>query len=188
VIAVNLDHDDDPSWYNGPPYAVCEHPIDEYVQHVCSLTRHGGNSGSFTDEQVKRFRNSGKDDIVEYVLPTTTEAPESFEASRAKWHAKWAEDAPMREEQDAAEWEALTALRTAKAAIKQQNGRSAAATCGPQFETPRVSPTYIVDAELALAGFSGEKYLRNVPQNPFSSRDHTKGTHLNPIQTAKGNS
>jgi hypothetical protein len=50
VIAIKLDHDDDPSWYNGPPYAVCECSIDEYVIHVCSLTRYGGNSGSFTDE------------------------------------------------------------------------------------------------------------------------------------------
>jgi hypothetical protein len=121
VIAIKLDHDDDPSWYNGPPYAVCECPIDEYVQHVCSLTRYGGNSGSYTDEEVERIRNTGKDNIVEYVVPPSTKAPETFEASRAKWLAKWAKEAPMREKQDAAEWEALTALRARKAVIKQQD-------------------------------------------------------------------
>jgi hypothetical protein len=41
VIAIKLDHDDDPSWYNGPPYAVCECPIDEYAIPACSLTRYG---------------------------------------------------------------------------------------------------------------------------------------------------
>lgn len=29
VIAIALDHDDDPSWYNGPPYAVAEQVFDE---------------------------------------------------------------------------------------------------------------------------------------------------------------
>jgi hypothetical protein len=115
VIAIKLDHDDDPSLYNGPPYAVCECPLDEYVIHVCSLTRYGGNSGSYTDEEVERIRSSGKEDIVEYVVPPPTEALESFEAGRAKWHAKWVEEAPMREERDAAEWKALTALRARKA-------------------------------------------------------------------------
>src|SRR3954453_17475616 len=27
--AIKLDHDDDPAWYNGPPYAVAEHVFDE---------------------------------------------------------------------------------------------------------------------------------------------------------------
>ena len=30
ISAIRLDHDDDPSWYNGPPYAVAEHVFDEY--------------------------------------------------------------------------------------------------------------------------------------------------------------
>jgi|SRR4029077_12255069 len=30
IAAIKLDHDDDPSWYNGPPYAVAEHVFDEY--------------------------------------------------------------------------------------------------------------------------------------------------------------
>lgn len=30
VIAINIsDHQDDPSWFNGPPYAVVEHVFDE---------------------------------------------------------------------------------------------------------------------------------------------------------------
>jgi hypothetical protein len=29
IAAVRLNHDDDPSWYNGPPYAVAETIFDE---------------------------------------------------------------------------------------------------------------------------------------------------------------
>jgi len=44
VIAIKLDHDDDPTWYYGPPYKVVESALDEYDLMVCSL-RHGeGNS------------------------------------------------------------------------------------------------------------------------------------------------
>jgi len=30
IAAIKLDHDHDPSWYNGPPYAVLESVFDEY--------------------------------------------------------------------------------------------------------------------------------------------------------------
>jgi hypothetical protein len=30
IAAIKLDHDDDSSRYNGPPYAVAEHVFDEY--------------------------------------------------------------------------------------------------------------------------------------------------------------
>lgn len=36
VIAIKLDQRD-PSWYNGPPYAVAEVVFDEYDQAGCSL-------------------------------------------------------------------------------------------------------------------------------------------------------
>jgi hypothetical protein len=29
VIAIRLNHDDDPTWYSGPPYALAEHIFDE---------------------------------------------------------------------------------------------------------------------------------------------------------------
>ena len=38
VIAIPLEHEDDPSWYNGPPYAVDEKVFDEYDQKGCRLT------------------------------------------------------------------------------------------------------------------------------------------------------
>jgi hypothetical protein len=120
VIAIKLNHEDDPSWYNGPPYAICERPIDEYEIHVCSRTRHGGNSYNFTDEEIERSSNSGKADIVVYTPPPMSpEERESFEAAQESvkvMRAKWIEEAPMREKQEAAEWEALSALRAAKAA------------------------------------------------------------------------
>lgn len=123
VIAIKLDHDDDPSWYGGPPYAVCEHTIDPHDSPACSLTRHGGNSGSFTDEEIEQSRNSGNADIVVYTPPSLSpEERESFEPTAKEnfkiLQAKWIEEAPLREQQDAAERAALTALRAAKAAIK----------------------------------------------------------------------
>lgn len=126
VIAIKLDHDDDPSWYNGPPYAVCEHTIDNSEIHICSLMRHGGNSYNFTDEEIERSRNSGKADTVVYTPPPMSpEERESFEAAAREsfkvMRAKWIEEAPMREKQEAAEWEALSALRAAKAAAKQKD-------------------------------------------------------------------
>ena len=36
VIAIKLDHEDDSSWYNGPPYAVAEFVFDEYDIEGCS--------------------------------------------------------------------------------------------------------------------------------------------------------
>ncbi len=37
ITAIKLDHDDDPSWYNGPPYAVAECVIDENDIGGCTL-------------------------------------------------------------------------------------------------------------------------------------------------------
>jgi len=36
IVAICLDHDDDPSWYNGPPYAVAESVFDEYDMNGCA--------------------------------------------------------------------------------------------------------------------------------------------------------
>jgi hypothetical protein len=63
VIAIQLIHDDDPSWYDGPPYAIPELPIEPHDFTACSLDRYGGNSDVFSDEEVERFKTSGKDDI-----------------------------------------------------------------------------------------------------------------------------
>jgi len=35
IVAIKLEHDDDPSWYNGPPYAVAEAALDEYDIEGC---------------------------------------------------------------------------------------------------------------------------------------------------------
>jgi hypothetical protein len=37
ITAIRLDHDDDPSWYNGPPYAVAEVVFDEDDMEGCTL-------------------------------------------------------------------------------------------------------------------------------------------------------
>ena len=50
IIAIKLDdvnsridRGDDPSWYNGPPYAVVEHVIDECDQPACAINREDSN-------------------------------------------------------------------------------------------------------------------------------------------------
>jgi hypothetical protein len=126
VVAIKLEHDDDPGMYNGPPYKICDHPLDEYVHHICSLTRHGGNSGSFTDEEIEQSRYSGKADIVVHTVPPMSpEERETFEAKAREsfkvMRAKWIEEAPMREKQAAIEWEALSALRAAKVPAKPKD-------------------------------------------------------------------
>lgn len=35
VSAIKLDHDHDPSWYSGPPYALAEHVLDEDDLEAC---------------------------------------------------------------------------------------------------------------------------------------------------------
>jgi hypothetical protein len=35
IAAIRLNHDDDPAWYNGPPYAVVESVFDEYDIEAC---------------------------------------------------------------------------------------------------------------------------------------------------------
>ena len=37
IAAIRLDHDDDPRWYNGPPYAVVEHVFDEEGIKDCEI-------------------------------------------------------------------------------------------------------------------------------------------------------
>jgi hypothetical protein len=59
VVAIQLNHEDDPSWYKGPPYAVVEHTIDAHDLRACSLRRDEGNSRFFTDAEVAKIRTSG---------------------------------------------------------------------------------------------------------------------------------
>jgi hypothetical protein len=35
IAAIRLNHDDDPAWYNGPPYAVVESVFDEFDIEGC---------------------------------------------------------------------------------------------------------------------------------------------------------
>ena len=35
VVAIALDHPEDPSWYDGPPYAVVEMVFDEEDRQAC---------------------------------------------------------------------------------------------------------------------------------------------------------
>ena len=39
IVAIKLDHDDDPSWYHGPPYAIEETIFDEETIATCRRAR-----------------------------------------------------------------------------------------------------------------------------------------------------
>ena len=39
AVAIRLDRDLGPSWYEGPPYAVAEHVIDEHDMPACRLSK-----------------------------------------------------------------------------------------------------------------------------------------------------
>jgi hypothetical protein len=57
IVAIRLDLDDDPSWYNGPPYAVVETVFDEDGIEDCepvTSSRPHDNSGMQHIVVVKR--------------------------------------------------------------------------------------------------------------------------------------
>lgn len=53
IAAIRLDHDDDPTWYNGPPYAVVEQVFDEYSIEGCEPA-----------PRRRKFDDSGRRNIV----------------------------------------------------------------------------------------------------------------------------
>lgn len=61
VVAIKLDHPEDPSWYAGPPYAVAELVLDEHDLPACSLVQpdplpdaNAGTPVGVTAEQAAR--------------------------------------------------------------------------------------------------------------------------------------
>ena len=58
IAAIRLDHDDDPRWYNGPPYAVVESVFDEFDIEGCELApkRHTYDDSGRTEITIVRRR------------------------------------------------------------------------------------------------------------------------------------
>ena len=57
IVAIRLEHDDDPFWYSGPPYPVVEHVFDEDGMEDCEpITgpRPHDNSGAANIVTVRR--------------------------------------------------------------------------------------------------------------------------------------
>jgi hypothetical protein len=77
VIAIKLNHEDDPSSYEGSPDAVVESAIDAHDLKACSLRRDEGNSQCFTDEEAARIRTSG-------VVVTSKTSPPRQEPTEAE--------------------------------------------------------------------------------------------------------
>jgi hypothetical protein len=55
IIAIPLNHPEDTSWYEGPPYCVQERVIDEYDFAVCEFT-----DDVFPDKKLKPLTEPGR--------------------------------------------------------------------------------------------------------------------------------
>jgi hypothetical protein len=62
IAAIRLDYDNDPSWYNGPPYAIVEDVFDEFSIEGCERApkrRTYDASGRAKIVKVRRVAPSG---------------------------------------------------------------------------------------------------------------------------------
>ncbi len=82
IVAICLDHDDDPSWYNGPPYAVVESVFDEYDIEGCAPDADEEATKTNTGE-TETTTDAAADDLVEFwrqAEPTAiTVSPEAYD-------------------------------------------------------------------------------------------------------------
>ncbi len=69
ITAIKLDHDDDPSWYNGPPYAVTETVFDEYDFEACRRARRKKRTTEPVDSEPM-FKNPWTWTPPKYLCPT----------------------------------------------------------------------------------------------------------------------
>ena len=67
VIAIKLDRPDDPSWYDGPPYAVAEHVFDEDEVEACWLPGDDPEGGA-PPERTSGSAMSAKPTLGELLL------------------------------------------------------------------------------------------------------------------------
>jgi len=73
IIGIPLDRSDNPSWYNGPPYAISEYVFDEDDLKVCTSAVEGTPTNESNQPQIhiwggfclECFRGN----IIERVLP-----------------------------------------------------------------------------------------------------------------------
>jgi putative addiction module component (TIGR02574 family) len=78
VIAIRLDHPEDASWYNGPPYAVAEIVFDEYDLGGCQLDAvetQGTTSRTFADvwEQASKLSDKDRAALAKLLLESLDE-------------------------------------------------------------------------------------------------------------------
>jgi len=82
IVAICLDHDDDPSWYNGPPYAVAESVFDEYDIEGCAPDADEEATKTNTGE-TETTTDAAADDSVEFWRqaepPVITVSPEAYD-------------------------------------------------------------------------------------------------------------
>lgn len=81
VIAIKLEHPDDPSWYNGPPYAVAETVFDEYDLDGCQLDAveiDGTTSRAFMDvwERASELPDRERAVLAELLIESVPREPD----------------------------------------------------------------------------------------------------------------
>ena len=70
VIAIALEYPEDPSWYNGPPYAVAEAVLDEYDIKVCKPVE--------DDPEIRRNLMAVENAVAQQRLEGLAVPPEVF--------------------------------------------------------------------------------------------------------------
>lgn len=73
IAAIRLNHDDDPNWYNGPPYAVVEYIFDEYDIGGCERA-----------PKRRTYDASGRKEIATVPFRRTIGSPSNSFQRRAK--------------------------------------------------------------------------------------------------------
>ena len=88
IAAIRLDHDGDPSWYNGPPYAVAEWVFDEYDIEGLSPAPKRRTHDDGGRSKVVRWR-SRKRPALRKALKRKPLANSSSERDRTKLTPPW---------------------------------------------------------------------------------------------------
>jgi hypothetical protein len=83
ILAIKLEHPEDPSWYNGPTYAVCEIPFDEDHHPVCYRTKEE-HDADFPDSPAP-IATSGEHLIVRHTVEIPASVHEKIRRARQQF-------------------------------------------------------------------------------------------------------
>jgi hypothetical protein len=76
VVAIQLDHDDDPNWYQGPPYIAKEVVFDEHEVERCHLTEEEAISTAIHEADTSGHPGY-PNDVVNHMMRARFEEPDA---------------------------------------------------------------------------------------------------------------